>query len=321
LKTLDEVEVFCDNIGKEPRKININNRFVRFKRIVFLFFCGFFTTLGVLMLFLGGFFNVNPGVSESEKGKQSNLVSPLKGTWDSWNYYRMVTINSSQVDDDLKNFPILFNTTNTDFISKCNDGDSIRFVALDNTTEYYYEIEEWTATGIDIWVNVTSISSNSNTEFIVYYGNNGVNDNQDASNVWDSDFDIVWHCNETSGNLWDSTGNGNHGTPTNGLDQNERGMVDGCNELMGEASGEYVTTTHQLVDGDGTIEIWWQPDGWYNYNGLWDNSVDSNDWEAWIYSDGRFRARIEADLYNEYDLDNLGGTNTWYYICSVWDKL
>jgi len=73
----------------------------------------------------------------------------------------------------------------------------------------------------------------------------------------------------------------------------------------------------------GTVAFWYKPARFYNYNSVFDNSVNSENWEMWIYQDGRLRARINNTDSSgvEYDLDNLNGSNQWYHVAFVWDNV
>ncbi|HHE39241.1 MAG TPA: hypothetical protein ENL20_11815, partial [Candidatus Cloacimonetes bacterium] len=86
-----------------------------------------------------------------------------------------------------------------------------------------------------------------------------------------------------------------------------------------DGTDDYVSIPLILPD-DGTIEFWCYPYSFYNYNTLFDNSIDENDWEMWIYDTGFLKFRIENDGYVSYDLNNLFGANYWYHIALTWDK-
>lgn len=62
-----------------------------------------------------------------------------------------------------------------------------------------YEIEKWDETGTSsVWVKVPQIDASSSTDYIyIYYGNSSAVDGQDRGNVWDSDFKMVQHLNDT----------------------------------------------------------------------------------------------------------------------------
>ena len=73
----------------------------------------------------------------------------------------------------------------------------------------------------------------------------------------------------------------------------------------------------------GTVAFWYKPASFYNYNSVFDNSVNADNWEMWIYADGRLRARINnTDTSGvEYSLNNLNGSNQWYHIAFVWNNV
>ena len=64
--------------------------------------------------------------------------------WDSdWGFRKLITINSSQVNCDLSNFPVLINITDVDLRDYAqDDGEDIAFIWFaDNTTKLNHEIE------------------------------------------------------------------------------------------------------------------------------------------------------------------------------------
>jgi len=99
---------------------------------------------------------------------------------------------------------------------------------------------------------------------------------------------------------------------------------------------QYVAGIHGLaLDGDGiddnaaidctlteegSIAFWYYAQGpWYNYQSVFDNSVNPDDWEMWIYDTGILRFRVDGGIGEvSYDLDNLDGPNHWYHIAVTW---
>jgi len=67
----------------------------------------------------------------------------------------------------------------------------------------------WSTRSAVYHVKVPSVSSSSNTDIYMYYGNSGASDGADAENVWDSDYELVMHMDDS---LEDSTSNGNAGS-------------------------------------------------------------------------------------------------------------
>ena len=133
----------------------------------------------------------------------------------SWSYRKLIFINHSQVDSDLNSFPILVNITDTDLRDDAqDDGDDISFVICDGfNIQLNHEIEYYDNTSgkLVAWVNVTSISSSRSTAIYMYYGNSGCSSQENITGVWDANYTMVQHLNESSGTLFDSTNNDNDG--------------------------------------------------------------------------------------------------------------
>lgn len=145
--------------------------------------------------------------------------------WDiNWSYYRKVTIESDYIGSNLNNFPLLV-VINSTIGAKCDDGNSIRFLSTDNSTEFYYEIELWnTSNDSFVWVKVSEVlTSDSDYAFLLYYNNSDAFDNQNPSAVWDSNFMAVWHMNS----LLDSTINDIDLT-NDGCDADAIGKIGDC---------------------------------------------------------------------------------------------
>ncbi|MCX6665569.1 MAG: DUF2341 domain-containing protein, partial [Euryarchaeota archaeon] len=128
--------------------------------------------------------------------------------WDlDWSYRKLITLNHNQVPSTQTNFPVLLNITDTDLKDTAqSDGDDIVFADI-NGNKLNHQIESYASgTGALVaWVNVTSLSSSSDTEIYIYYGNAGCSNQQNTQGVWDGNYIAVWHMNSLS----DSTSYGN----------------------------------------------------------------------------------------------------------------
>jgi hypothetical protein len=126
-----------------------------------------------------------------------------------FDYYKEITLNSSQVPSTLSNFPILINITDTDLQSSClASGWDIAFFDSTKTIQYNHEIECWYKSSgrLVAWVNITSLSHDADTVIYMYYGDADIGSSaENIVDTWDSDFMAVWHFNTDS---WlDSTSN------------------------------------------------------------------------------------------------------------------
>jgi len=199
-----------------------------------------------------------------------------------WSKRIKLTIDSSKIDSDLSNFPVPLylssssGITNADVTAIFDELGSdanrkkIAVTTSDGVTQCYVEIERWDHANKKAWlhVKVPSISSSVDTELYLYY-DSSQSDNSDyigdtgdapAQSVWDDDFAMVLHFEQDpsggSQSVLDSSGNGNHATPSN-LESAD--LVDG---LFGKAyqfdgADEYVSFPTGLVTGANarTIEV------------------------------------------------------------------
>ena len=87
--------------------------------------------------------------------------------------------------------------------------------------------------------------------------------------------------------------------------------------------GDYVSTPYVMTD-QGTISFFVKPGEFFDWLGLFDNKgslisgAPQEDWECWIYADGRCRFRVESNAYITKDLDDTGGANQWHHIAVSW---
>ncbi len=152
--------------------------------------------------------------------KQFSFITEAKPPFDpfdeGWEYRKQITIDHTQVADDLNNFPVLVSTTDSDLQDKAqNDGDDILF--MDDTgvaNKVYHEIEWFddSSGGLIAWVGVEDVSSDEDTVFYMYYGNPSCSSQQFPERVWIFDYEAVYHlADKTSSTIEDSTSNDNDG--------------------------------------------------------------------------------------------------------------
>jgi len=182
-----------------------------------------------------------------------------------WMYRKEININHSKISTSLSNFPIVIDIVDIDLAIKAqSDGDDIVFID-ENSDKLNHEVESYNSSdgGLITWVNVSSISSSSDTTLFMYYGNPDCENQEDVEGVWDSNFEAIWHLAETNGgpNAWkDSTGNGYDGTDENmnqsdpGTDFNASGRIDGAVQLDG--SNDSINTSLYPGNGTRTLEFW-----------------------------------------------------------------
>ena len=187
-------------------------------------------------------------------------VSADLGWYDSnWGYRKEITIYHTKVEADLTDFQILISlSSDTDLANDAqDDGDDILFTSSDGTTKLRHEIEEFNGfTGkLVAWVRIPILSGSQDTEIYMYYGNSGCSSQQDGENVWDSNYKMVQHLNEScasSSCILDSTSNNNDGTPYSDAIITDlytsSGKINGANEFDG--IDDYID-----CGSDGSLDI------------------------------------------------------------------
>lgn len=133
--------------------------------------------------------------------------------WADTNYLKKkkITISVAEVAGGQTDFPVLVTTIDADLAVCLANGYDIKFYDSTETVQLKHEIEKWTkASGtLEAWVKIPSLSGVVDTIFYIYYNYPGETvDQQDAQDVWDSDFICVLHMHSASTPQQDSTSNG-----------------------------------------------------------------------------------------------------------------
>ena len=198
--------------------------------------------LMVTMFMIGTFF-----VAEQvfDFGLSVNVRAVENWANETYSYRSLITIDKDQVPSQLSNFPVLVVIYENESIydSMQDNHTGIAFYSHDdNTTEYAFECESYYKGGGVVtayfWVNVTTVYSTKNTYIWFYYGGNSV----DASNpngTWNSGYDMVYHMNQNSDNIQDSTNNNRDATADiddGSLTYEQTGQVSYCIDFGREAS-------------------------------------------------------------------------------------
>lgn len=97
--------------------------------------------------------------------------------------------------------------------------------------------------------------------------------------------------------------------------------IDLGNTTGGSAGNQKVQLGQALPDV-GTISTWYYARPFYNYQTVYDNSVNADWWEMWIYNTGQLRTRINTSGAGDvsYTLPASPGANNWYHIAYTWDR-
>lgn len=199
---------------------------------------------------------------------------------DSWEYRKKITLSlNTVISNDLTDFPVLISITDPDLV-QTNEalGRDIIFTTSDGTTKLFHEVERFDNTTGEIvaWVNFPILSAASTTDIYMYYKGNTVGYN--SADVWNDDYVVVWHLNQTStgtnSEFKDATDNGNDGRGGGGNDVGHsmgriphltNGQIGQGQELKGptttgngQGSGDFIyrNSLNGMPARDFTIELW-----------------------------------------------------------------
>ena len=131
------------------------------------------------------------------------------------------------------------------------------------------------------------------------------------------------------GNLVDSAGGDNNGTLINGSRGTNQYVQGKLNQALDLNNGDYTTdgdgvSINYTMTDSGSVSLWFKPRRLYNYNSIFDNSINQDDWEMWIYGDSRVRFRIQDGNIVTANLNSLSSDGNavekWFHIAVTWTK-
>ncbi len=124
------------------------------------------------------------------------------------------------------------------------------------------------------------------------------------------------------GDLRDASGNGHDATfhvekGTGPLFQ--RGVFGEGLDLTGDDG--YVAVNRKLPE-QGTIALWYFVEPYYKYQTIFDNSLNPDAWELWIYDSGllRFRNDGTRSAVVQHAFHRIGDIREWHHIALTWNR-
>jgi len=200
--------------------------------------------------------------------------------------YIVLTIDHTQVPSDLSNFPVL--VYNSSWVTGLNS-TSFTFFQPDNSTECNWELEKYDSSSGELvaWVNVSSISSTTDTTFYLYYDSSNSSDGgeNNPEGTWDSGYVAVYHMDDSSGGLTDSTNYSHDGTQVGTPTYQQTGIIGYAVDFDGTDDGFDIPSMLSTSD-DITLEAWVKFD---SYGG---DDVD----DKIIYLNGDIKHGLHYDI-------------------------
>lgn len=271
-----------------------------------------------------------PSFETLQQSINNNHLYALDPWWDSdWDYMCVITIDTDFITTAVgPDIPVLL-IIQPDIACECDGGDSIRFLSLDNTTEFNYEIEYWDDTCVYpsyVWVNISEqVIVSGDYQFLMYYGNAGASDNQDVPGTWNGDYRLVCHMNDTNASaVTDSTINANHGTksgagePAIAID----GIAGYCQD--GDGSDDYIDfgqgASIDMENVGSTLEVWIK-DSWPGANEIICGDSRSNKAIGlYVFTGSGIELIVGTDASPRQIMNELYSNTTWNHIVITYDS-
>jgi hypothetical protein len=242
-----------------------------------------------------------------------------------WLYRQRISVNSSSIDATLTDFPVMVkiaDKTNPVFSKALSTGYDILFTNADGTSKISHEVEFINTTNgtLFAWVRVPSVSNTVNTDIYMYYGCSLATTQETKTGVWDSNFALVSHLSETSGNHKDSTSNANNATFTNVSTQGSTvGMADGADNMSGNATYVKYSTTG-ISTASGTVSLWvktFTSAGLSGYTYFFSQQYAANNRYAMAQYNGVYRINYKNSAFTSTSFTIP--LNEWHFYVITWE--
>jgi RHS repeat-associated protein len=188
---------------------------------------------------------------------------------------------------DQANFPVLVSGTYSYLATTANGGNVTNSNGYDiiftsdaaGSTVIPFEREAYSpTTGAAIyWVQLPALSHITDTTFYIFYGNSSVTTDQSNKNgVWDSNFQGVWHLQETSGQQHDSTSNANNSTGVSVTTEGSAAGEVGGADQFNASHPDHVDLPNIALTTGFTLEFWMYPTSFTSYERMITKEFTSN---------------------------------------------
>ena len=195
-------------------------------------------------------------------GDRYIVAGSASGWYDtSWSNRQQLDLANADVDAAMTDYPVLIKLTsaaNSVFATAQSNGNDILFTDEDGN-KLKHELESFNATDeLLAWVKIPYLSSTSTTNIYMYYGNAVSGNQQEVADTWDSNYEMVYHFDETSGSADDSTGV--YDGSNSNITYSTTGKVGKAYDYNGSNAVTDTNYSTSLSASDFTIEGWLKAD-------------------------------------------------------------
>ena len=182
-----------------------------------------------------------------------------------WSYRKSLTVDAGKVagSGSHGSFPILVKRTDGNWKTTGNgghvsqsDGGDIVFTAGDGTTKLDHEIEKYSASSGELvaWVKIPSLSTGTDTQIYVYYGNAslaGGSNQWNPTGVWSDGYQAAYHLHNDEADSTD-----NHDGTNSGSDNAGGRVADGQDFEANDSSDKIGLGTWSVSGNKLTLQAW-----------------------------------------------------------------
>jgi len=254
-------------------------------------------------------------------------------------YCKKITVDYTQVNSELYDFPLLINIANDDDLKTVANGGRIQHsqgwdivFRTKGCGNLDHEIEKYDGANGNLvaWVSIPVLYADTDTEIYMYYGaSNVICSPENPDGVWDSSYMGVWHLDETvsdestAGTHYDSTSNDNDGSQTNNDDYTNGKIGTG---QMFDGNGDYIYTTNSFNNPQNfTVSAWFKTSTASGKRVVGFESdqsgTNSGSWDRHIYvgTDGKVYFGAYSGSTDVAVSTNTLNDDTWHYAVGVRD--
>ena len=251
--------------------------------------------------------------------------------------YQEITIDNTKVSADLTDYVVYVDLADlvlagADVFDTCrSDGGDLRATKSDGATELPIEVVaiDTTAKTGEVHIKISGTTSSSTDTVIRLYYNGtdtavAVGATYGRNNVWTNGYAAVYHMQETSGSIIDSTGNGHDGTGVSTMPNAIAGKVGGAQDFNGSS---YIDTSDDFADGASelTLSCWVNPDNFDLFNAMImkHHGPTPRAWGFQLQTDGQIAFQLFYSNGSNSSLDSGSSFKaiaaSWNYVTGTYD--
>ncbi len=273
------------------------------------------------------------------KPTEAFAANGLGYSWDA-----AVSIDHTKVSGqtDLIDFPLLIKVVNPNLqsvttggrVESINGYDIVFADMNDNLLDHQMESYNPTTGELVAWVRIPVLSASANTGLKLFYGNPAITTNQSTEDVWNGNYEGVWHMsdNPSNGDMIDAAGV-NDATGFGSLNANS--VVPGKIGLGTDFNGsnDYYAIKNKKYNTSGAITNL-TVSGWFKTT--YSHSSWTNNWalldfdrseyfNLFVHANGKVgfstRGSGQGSGINDFYVGNAGEYNdgNWHFVAGVYD--